>query len=83
MVSDQRQVLELLVAEVFWVRKITDIDDVCLQQLVERPPGVAVDDARCDRPLLYCGEAMWHETLGAQFDVDLAHARLVFVERDE
>jgi hypothetical protein len=65
------------------VHEIADIDDVGLEQLVERLRRVAAELKRRNRPLLERGEGVGNKSLRAQLLVDLPERRLTVVEIDE
>src|SRR4051812_34628531 len=80
---DECQVFELLVAHRVRVRKVADVSDIGLEQLVEGLPRIADDHERSDRPSLHRSKAVGNETLAAQLKIDFAEAWLILVERHE
>ena len=79
-VPDQGQLLELLVGHRFRAGEIAHVDEVRLQQLLQRLVRLVVDHAGSDDPRFDLGEAVRNEPLAAHLDVDFAQARLPLVK---
>jgi len=82
-IRDFSQDLELLVAQLFGTVKISHIDDIRLQQLIESTIHVVVDEDWDDRAPVDLGESVRKESERPQRQVDLAEYRLVEVKRNE
>ena len=77
---DQAEVLELIARHVVGMNKVADINQISLEQLIERLGRVCSELQRRNRPLLERCESMGNESLSPQLLIDLAERRLPFVE---
>jgi hypothetical protein len=80
---NQAELLELLARHALGMNEVAHIDQVRLEQLVERPRRVSSELERSNRPLLEGREGVGNEPLRPQLLIDLAKGRLPFVEVHE
>ena len=78
--ADQAEVLELITRHRIGMNEVADVDQISLEELIERLGRVTSELQRRNRPLLKRGKRMGNKPLNPQLLIDLTKRRLPFVE---
>ena len=83
MMSNERQMLQLLRTHVVGLCEVADVNHVGFKKLIHRSIGLALVTERQDHSFVEFGYHMRNEPERAQSQIDVAEYRLILVQRDK